>query len=68
MPIKELVSSKIAYVVSAAGYIFAQSIDLNLKISNQFADIFIENFVRFGFGILLFVITYFIKKWLDARH
>jgi len=60
---EHFIISKIAYVTSFIGYLSLQ-ITPNFVLPNN--PLF-NNFLKFLFGLLLFIITYFLKHWFDKK-
>lgn len=56
---EHFLSSKIAYITSILGYTAMQIVLPNNPLFN--------NFLKFLFGLLLFIITYFLKHWFDKK-
>jgi len=56
---EHLFIGKLSYIISLAGYTTSQIVLPDTPLFN--------NFLKFYFGLLLFVITYFLKHFLDKK-
>jgi len=59
-------TTKICIIIGLLGY--ASFPRLTLQIQNPIYEMFIGDLMKFIFGLLLFVVSYFLKLWFDKKY